>query len=167
LSSVDELYHLDSTESTENNWFLHEFDSQNFLWDINDREGRKVPGLSVWLPFALRLADSDAALEIAIDASQMADEPALQQPDLISDSVIAKVTALAPGQRRERSLINTESATKLLDTIEARYRSVLMAARVIEMAAGPAEKLAEIEMLATLTARRTQEPRHCPLGPGH
>jgi len=97
----------------------------------------------------------------------MADEPALQQPDLISDSVMAKVTALAPGQRRERSLINTDSATKLLDTIEARYRSVLMAARVIEMAAGPAEKFAEIEMLATLTARRTQEPRHCPLGPGH
>ena len=152
---------------TESNWFLHEFDSQNFLWDINDREGRKVPGLSVWLPFALRLADSDAALEIAIDAGQMADEPALQQPNLISDSVIAKVTALAPGQRRERSLISTDSATKLLDTIEARYRSVPMAARVIEMAAGPAEKFAEIEMLATLTARRTQEPRHCPLGPGH
>src|SRR5215467_5700776 len=97
----------------------------------------------------------------------MADEPALQQPDLISDPVIAKVTALAPGQRRERSLINSDSATKLLDTIEARYRSVLMAARVIEMAAGPAEKLAEIEMLTALTARRTQEPRHCPVGPDH
>jgi hypothetical protein len=91
------------------------------LWDINDREGQKVGELSVWLPFALRLADSDAALEIAIDASQMADEPALQQPDLISDSVIAKMTALAHGQRRERSLINSDSATKLLDTIEAGY----------------------------------------------
>jgi len=91
------------------------------VWDINGRVGQKVLRLSVWLPFALRLADSDAAVEIAIDASQMADEPALQQPDLISDSMIAKMTVLAHGQRRERSLINSDSATKLLDTIEARY----------------------------------------------
>jgi len=37
----------------------------------------KILGLSVWLPFALRLADSDAALEIPIDASQIADQSVL------------------------------------------------------------------------------------------
>ena len=42
-----------------------------------------------------------------------------------------------------------------------------MAACVIEMAAGPAKKLAEIEMLTALTAPRTQEPRHCPVSPDH
>jgi len=46
-------YYLGGTES---NWFLHEFDSQNFLWDINDREGRKVLGFlyGYHLPFDLR-----------------------------------------------------------------------------------------------------------------
>jgi hypothetical protein len=79
ISSLDggELYHLDSTEGTENNPFLHEPRRRNFSWNISDSEGQKVLGLSVWLPFALRLADSDAALEIPIDASQIADQSVL------------------------------------------------------------------------------------------
>jgi hypothetical protein len=87
-------YHFGST------WFLHELDSQNFLWNINDREDRKVPGLSVWLPLALRLAYSDAALEGLIDAAQVSDEPALQGADLVSNPIVANVMALASGQRR-------------------------------------------------------------------
>jgi hypothetical protein len=42
-----------------------------------------------------------------------------------------------------------------------------MAARLVEMAAGPAEKLAEIEMLTASTASRTLESRALPLSSGH
>jgi hypothetical protein len=76
------------------------------------------------LPLALPPADRNASLEISVNPCQMADEPALLQPDLISDSVVTKVMALAPRQRRERLFVNTNSATKLGDLMKARYRSV-------------------------------------------
>jgi hypothetical protein len=54
---------------------------------------------------------------------KVSDEPALQGPDLVGNPIVAGSMALAPGQRREWSLVNTDPTTKLRDPMKARYRS--------------------------------------------
>jgi hypothetical protein len=132
--------------STENKWFLHEFDSRNFLWDINDREDRKVPGLSVWLPFALRFANSDAALEIAIDAAEIADQLGLLGADSLHDAVEADVLARPLRDGSERMRISADLSPPPHDSMHARSLPVQMAARIVEAEALPASELVEIEV---------------------
>ena len=60
---------------------------------------QKIAGVSVWLPLALRLVYSDAALEGLIDTAQMSNEPALQGPDLVGNPIVAGVRPRSLGQR--------------------------------------------------------------------
>src|SRR5215831_11070060 len=132
---------------TENDCFLHDLSRQNFAWDINTRVGRKILGFSVWLPLALRLANANATVEIAVDTAKVLDETAFKPPYLGDDPVIAKMMALAPGQRRKGPLVDADLPPQPPNAMKARHRPMQVATRIVETAAGPACEIVEIDML--------------------
>jgi hypothetical protein len=124
-------------------------DSQYFLWDINDREDRKVAGLSVWLmlPFALRFANSDAAVEITVDAAEIAYEVRLQVLDLGADAPMANAMPLLLWERHERPLVSTDLPTQSPDPMNAWHGPIGVPRTPIEPAAATARDLGDVQVL--------------------
>ena len=140
---------------------------QNFAWDINGRVGQKVLGFSVWLPLALGLANANATIEIAIDTAKVLDETAFKRRDLSDDPVIAKMMALAPGQRREGLLANSDSAAKPFQPSQVRHRSAHVPRAPVEVQAPLALELAQVQKSAPPRAPRAQQPGQIPVSPRH
>src|SRR5262245_19098789 len=140
---------------------------RNFAWNISDSEGQKILGFSVWLPLAFRLANANAAVEIAIDTAKVVDEAALQPPDLGDDPVIAKMMALAPGQRREGLLANCDSAAKPFQPSQVSHRSAHVPRAPVEVQAPLALELAQVQKSAPPRAPGAQQPGQIPVSPRH
>src|SRR5215831_20387285 len=89
-------------------------------WDINGREGQKIPWFSVWLPLPLRLANANATVEIVHDTAQMLDQASLLVANSRNDAVKADVMFWALRQWRERPLVRTDLLAQAHDLVDTR-----------------------------------------------